>query len=125
MSDKGNLYELTLLNTKGQRFKIEVKPTDTIEAVKEKAVPVVDIPLERLLLIYYGKHLAEGKTIQDYKIENKSTLQVISTSYSVQLKGMTFIQFLVVYLYFLSSQKLICRSSPQSSPSTLIISAFP
>ena len=93
MSDENNLYELTIIGQGGKRVKIEVEPNASIRTVKEKAIPLVNIPLERLLLVFYGKHLAEGKTIRDYNIENKSTLHAINTPYSFQLKGMKWSTF--------------------------------
>ena len=55
---------------------IEVEPTDSIEATKEKIVEQEGILPENQLLFFNGEQLDEGKTLSDYNIQKESTLRL-------------------------------------------------
>ena len=55
---------------------IEVEPTDSIEATKEKIFEQEGILPENQLLFFNGVQLDEGKNLSDYNIQKESTLRL-------------------------------------------------
>ena len=64
----------------GKHITLEVEPTDRIEDVKAKIYEREGIPVKFQLLIFAGKELENGNTLQDYSIQKDSTLEVVDIS---------------------------------------------
>ncbi|KAI8639101.1 hypothetical protein BD408DRAFT_421988 [Parasitella parasitica] len=70
-------FEITIKTLSQKQFKLSVDTSDFILSVKEKIQESQKHPVEQQKLIFSGKILEDGKTIQDYNIGEKDFLVVM------------------------------------------------
>lgn len=70
----------------GKHITLEVEPTDHIEDVKEKIEDKEGIDSNHIKLVFAGKVLEDGNTLQDYSIQKDSTLHLFFVdNYTVEI----------------------------------------
>jgi ubiquitin len=84
--------QIFVVTDTGETFALSVKPSDTIQRVKELVADRDGTPPDLLrLIIFAGEHLEGSRTLADYNIQDGST-QVTSSSRLARCPGPTPLQ---------------------------------
>jgi ubiquitin len=84
--------QITITPFIGDPFTLEVEPSDRIEDVKAKIRDKENIPPGPKTLFFGSRLLEDGHTLQDYSIQNDSTLHLYLRRVSMQIIGTTLTQ---------------------------------
>ena len=74
--------QIFLKNVGGQTITLEVEPSDSIEAVKERIDQREGIRPHEQRLIYAGKQLEDGREVSDYHIEKVLAVSLLSMRFT-------------------------------------------
>ena len=89
---KANAMQLFVQTLTGKHITIEVEPTDKIESIKEKIEDKEWVSTNLQKLIFAGKVLEDGKTLQDYSIQKDSTLHLTLLPFSMGGQEVSIVQ---------------------------------
>lgn len=70
------------VDVKEEKITLEVEDTDTVESVKEKIADKTGIPADKQTLMYNGEAMQDGKSLQDYNVQEDTTIECFAAEES-------------------------------------------
>jgi ubiquitin-large subunit ribosomal protein L40e len=69
--------DIIIMTLTRRTFFLRVQSSDTIDNVKEKIFDEEKLPVHQQILLFAKKRLEDGRTLADYNIKDKSTIDLI------------------------------------------------
>ena len=69
--------QIFIKTLQGKTITLDVNDSDTINSIKEKIQENEGIPVDQQRLLFNGKQLEDGNTIEDYQIQPESSIHLV------------------------------------------------
>lgn len=71
---------ITIKSSGDSKYEISITSASTVLQLKEKIAEVADVPADRQRLIYSGKVLKDGETLESYRVQTGHTIHLVKSA---------------------------------------------